>query len=287
MNYLEKINQTLELYLSSAGDTEKVLFDAIKYALQGGGKRVRPSLLLECCRICGGDIADALPFACAIECIHSYSLVHDDLPCMDDDDFRRGQPTAHKVFGEANALLAGDALLTLAFEAASDTKTSLNSDAKLSAINELALAAGAAGMVGGQIIDLSSEGKKIDYNTLKRLHSKKTGALIKASAKIGAITACAPPDKLKACEDYGSKIGIVFQIIDDILDVTGSFEELGKPIGSDEQNEKSTYVTLFGVDKARTLAEKTTDEAIECLEIFGKDADSLRDFAKSLLLRKN
>jgi len=279
MNYTALIDKYLDGRLPKGDGLQTEIFEAMRYAVLNGGKRVRPSLALEFCRVCGGAVETALPAACALECIHSYSLVHDDLPCMDDDDYRRGRPSTHKAYGEATALLAGDALLTIAFEMAAESQS-------LEAVSILAKAAGCMGMVGGQTLDLASEKKQIPLSLLQEIHAKKTGALLIAAAKLGVILAGGNQKQLEAARIYGQKTGRVFQIIDDILDVTGSFADLGKPIGSDQGLEKSTYVTHMGVDKAYALAEKLTQEAIEGLAVFGDNAAELKDFAEALLRRR-
>jgi geranylgeranyl diphosphate synthase type II len=241
--------------------------DAMKYSIQAGGKRIRPTLTLEFCRAFGGEMKKAFPFAAAVEMIHCYSLIHDDLPCMDDDDMRRGKPSCHIQFGEANALLAGDALLTLAFHTITNSPKTHGADANsaLKAAVLLSENAGINGLIGGQVIDLESEGKVIREATLERLHELKTGALISAACGLGAIAANASPEKLQMAKDFGVYLGLAFQIIDDILDVTGDETTLGKPIGSDDSNQKTTYVTLYGLDKSKQIAEEYSKKAIQVL----------------------
>ncbi len=287
---LEKRIKLIEKALYSCVDKEKnpqsVIYEACAYSLSAGGKRLRPMLLLECFKMCGGENEEAiLPFACAIEMIHTYSLIHDDLPAMDNDDLRRGKPTNHKVYGEATAILAGDALLNFAFETALSAKN-IDAEKKLTAISQMASSSGWDGMIGGQIVDLASEGKKISLEALQYIHKLKTGALIKASCVMGAILAGANEKKLKMVESYAENLGIAFQIQDDILDVTANEEELGKPIGSDEKNEKSTYVTLCGLEKAREYAKEYTNKALEDLSFFGESAEFLKKLTKFLLQRK-
>lgn len=277
MNYTDKINTALEKFLPEDDD---VVAQAMKYSVRNGGKRVRPSLVLEFCRVCGGDIEKALPFACALEMIHTYSLIHDDLPCMDNDDFRRGKPSCHVAFGEANALLAGDGLLTLAFETAA--KSELPCELTVKGIAELAKAAGVCGMIGGQVMDLQNEGRKISLDTLNKTEELKTGELIRAACVLGCIAAGADGEKIKAAEKYAAGIGLAFQIIDDILDVVGDEKALGKPVGSDEENEKSTYVTLLGIDGSREKAALLTREAKDALNVFGTDTQALSDFADAM-----
>ena len=286
--YLVDIEEYLNNCLPKTDGLEKDVIDAMRYSLLAGGKRIRPTLLLEFCSLCGGDAAAALPFACAVEMIHTYSLIHDDLPCMDDDDTRRGRPSNHMVFGEDIALLAGDALLSLAF----DTMLCEKSVCKVGAARAvraaclLAKASGAYGMVGGQVIDLQHEGKPVDVSLLREMDSKKTGAMIVAAAKMGCTLAGSTEPQIKAAEQYAKKIGLAFQIIDDILDVTANSEEFGKPVGSDAENKKSTYVSLLGLSKSRQLAETLTEEAIDSLQLFEGDTSSLISFARSMVVRK-
>lgn len=282
MNYLDEINSALKEYLPAADD---VVSQAMRYSVENGGKRIRPALLLEFCRVCGGDYKKAVPFACALEMIHTYSLIHDDLPCMDNDDFRRGKPSCHIAFGEEYALLAGDALLTLAFETA--MKSNLSAEITVKAAKELAKAAGVTGMVGGQVLDLQNEGKKVGVPDLQKTDELKTGELIRAACVLGCICAGADDKKIAAAEKYAHDIGIAFQIVDDILDVTSDEETLGKPIGSDEENQKSTYVSLLGIEKSRKTAEELTLNAQKALDAFDGDVSSLKDFAEKLKNRKN
>ena len=261
----------------------------MRYSLLGGGKRIRPILLLEFCNICGGDEAAALPFACAIEMIHTYSLIHDDLPCMDNDDMRRGRASNHKVFGEDTALLAGDSLLTMAFETmlSEEAVQLAGAQRAAKAAGILAAAAGTHGMVGGQMIDLMSEGRSISFETLKTMDEHKTGALIVAAAKMGCVLGGADDRQLEAAEEYAKAIGLAFQIVDDILDVTSDTETLGKPVGSDSENDKCTYVTIMGLDDAKKAVDNLTEAAVSALECFGHSAEYLEQFAKELALRKN
>ena len=282
MNYLDEINSALKEYLPAADD---VVSQAMRYSVENGGKRIRPALLLEFCRVCGGDYKKAMPFACALEMIHTYSLIHDDLPCMDNDDFRRGKPSCHIAFGEEYALLAGDALLTLAFETA--MKSNLSAEITVKAAKELAKAAGVMGMVGGQVLDLQNEGKKVGVSDLQKTDELKTGELIRAACVLGCVCARADDKKIAAAEKYAHDIGIAFQIVDDILDVTSDEETLGKPIGSDEENQKSTYVSLLGIEKSRKTAEELTLNAQKALDAFDGDVSSLKDFAEKLKNRKN
>ena len=262
------------------------MLEAMAYSIENGGKRIRPALTLEFCRICGGDVKSAIPFALAVEMIHTYSLIHDDLPCMDDDDMRRGKPSNHMVYGYANALLAGDGLLTLAFETVLSA-SGLSFEQKAKAGLELAKAAGCSGMIAGQVMDLENETKQADIDCVAATDKLKTGEMIKVAAVMGCIAANADEIKIKAAETYCEKIGLAFQIVDDILDVTSSEAELGKPIGSDSDNGKSTYVSLLGLEKSKDVALKLTDEAKKSLEIFEKDGEFLLELADSLIIRRN
>ena len=258
------------------------------YACEGGGKRIRPVLLLEFCRLCGGDTERALPFAAAIEMIHSYSLVHDDLPCMDNSPLRRGKPSVHAAYGETMALLAGDALLNRAFEVMLCPEAAAGQEAAaLRAAYELADKAGIRGMIGGQVLDLASEGKRIDLPTLQALQEGKTAALLMAACRMGAILGGGSDEQVEAAGKYGYYVGLSFQIVDDILDVTATAEELGKPVGSDEENEKSTYVSLLGLEKARCRAEDYTRQAKEMLEVFSAERADLCALADALLVRSH
>ena len=259
--YLEKINEALQKYMPKA-TSQKEVIDAMNYSLLAGGKRIRPVLVLEFCRLVGGDVDKALPFACALEMIHTYSLVHDDLPAMDNDDFRRGRPTNHKMFGEAIAVLAGDALLNLAFETVVEN-TDVGEKETLLALKELSCASGVYGMIGGQTMDIVNEGKAVGEESLVIMHAMKTGALILAGAKMGCIVGGASDEQIKSAERYASNIGLGFQIIDDILNVVGSQEKIGKSVGSDKENGKTTFVDLLGLTEARNRAEKLTDAAME------------------------
>jgi geranylgeranyl diphosphate synthase type II len=265
---------------------EKVV-SAMNYSLLAGGKRVRPFLLIEFYKLCGGkDVESILPFAAAIEMIHTCSLIHDDLPCMDDDDLRRGKPSCHKQYGEDIALLAGDALLTYAFEIIL-TSSFKNPELTVKATGILANKVGISGMIGGQTIDVLSEGKKIDESLLKEIHLLKTSAFISAACEMGAVLAGASDDDCKNAEKYGEKIGLAFQIIDDILDHTATEEELGKPIGSDEENNKTTYYSLYGKDGASKKAEELTVEAENILKSYKNDNSILLEFTDYLLRRGN
>ena len=285
--HCDRFEAVLPDYMPATGGLQTVVAEAMAYACADGGKRIRPVLTLEFCRLCGGDPAAAMPAAAAIEMIHSYSLVHDDLPCMDNSLLRRGKPSTHAVYGETMALLAGDGLLNLAFETilAARNRGNLTAEGVLGAASALADAAGIDGMVGGQVIDLDSEGKTIDLATLEALQRGKTAALLVGACVMGARLAGATPEQERAARTFGEGIGLSFQIIDDILDVTADAAKLGKPIGSDAENEKTTYVSLLGLEEARRLAAQRTAEAVEALSVFGDNADDLRQLAEALLTR--
>ena len=287
--FTEIIDETLYKYFETCLQEYKILFDSMKYSVENGGKRVRPLLTLLFCDACGGNVLKAVPFAEAVEFIHTYSLIHDDLPCMDDDDFRRGKPSNHKVYGEAFALLAGDGLLTAAFERISVWQKAglYSAETAIKGVFELSCLAGSKGMIGGQIIDLLNENNAdADIDTLMLMDNLKTGALIDAACTLGCIAADADDTKISAAKSFASKIGLAFQIQDDILDVTSSFEKLGKPAGSDATNGKSTYVSLLGVEKCTELVEKLTQEAMECLDVF-ENNEALKEYAEYLARRES
>ena len=283
---IKLIEEALESFLPSGDCLEKNVVDAMRYSLMAGGKRVRPRLVLEFARLIGEKDEEVLPLACAVEMIHTYSLIHDDLPCMDDDDTRRGKPSNHRVFGEAVALLAGDALLTLAFKTVFSGLSSKNACRRAKCAELLAEFAGATGMIGGQIIDLESEGKAPERERLEIMDKKKTGCLIKAACLLGCVGAgIFDEEKLNAAESYGESIGLAFQIVDDILDVTSTTQQLGKPVGSDLQQDKATYVSLLGVDECKRLADELTDKALSSLDVFDGDSTALKELALSLANR--
>lgn len=291
-HYVELIDKAVSDYVSSKAFSGReslgleCMRSAMAYSLENGGKRIRPMLTLEFCRLCGGDYMAAIPLAVGIEMIHTYSLIHDDLPCMDDDDMRRGKPSSHKVYGYANALLAGDSLLTLAFETVLSA-SNLSAEIKARAGLELAKAAGCSGMIAGQVMDLENEGKSASIDEIRATDKCKTGELIRVSAVIGCIAAGADEEKIIAAEKYCENIGLAFQIVDDILDVTSDEETLGKPIGSDLDNKKSTYVSLLGLEESSRYASELTEKAKEALEIFGSEGEFLLELADKLSGRKN
>ena len=277
------INATLCDYLSIDHTDFQKVADAMQYSVEIGGKRLRPILVLEFCKLCGGNIADALPFACALEMIHTYSLVHDDLPCMDDDDYRRGKESCHKKFGEAYAVLAGDALLTYAFQIASDAGVDDHTIVKCT--RALANYAGIYGMVGGQTLDLANEeSSDVTVERLAETDKLKTGALIRCACELGCNAVKANNAQYEAAKSYAENLGIAFQIVDDILDVTGDEATLGKAVGSDETNGKATYVTLLGLDGAKAKAEELTNKALLALETF-ENNENIVYLTKQLLER--
>lgn len=283
--WIKLVEADLVKELRRTKSLDENLKQAMEYSLMAGGKRLRPCLLMAAANAVGGDGEKFIKVASAIEMIHTYSLIHDDLPAMDNDDWRRGKLTNHKVFGEATAILAGDALLTLGFEVIV-RQPNVSQGLLLAVIEEISVAAGAAGMVGGQSIDLRSVGSQIDLPTLKLMHLGKTGALFRAAIRSGAILAEAPAKKLNELTRYADAFGLAFQITDDILDVTGSDAVLGKATGSDEKNAKATFVSLTSIDEARHHAQMAVDEAMDALNPFGKEADFLRELVQSLIERE-
>ena len=264
--YLNIVNDAILDSLPNTDDGQRDVVRAMRYSIANGGKRLRPILVLEFCKMCGGDYRDAIPLACAIEYIHTYSLIHDDLPCMDDDDMRRGKPSCHVVFGQATALLAGDALLTHAFELIANSD--LSDDKKAKAVGLLAQNSGVGGMIGGQALDLKYENLDPSVTDILTIHKLKTGALISAACILGCIAAGADDKQIEAASRYAYYLGIAFQIKDDLLDIEGDEEELGKPVGSDAKNDKTTYVTLVGEKKAEKDVRKLTACAIKQLDVF-------------------
>ena len=281
---IKLLDKALYVELHANGEYDKTLYDAMEYSLMAGGKRLRPMLLMAAADAVGGCGDDYIQAACAMEMIHTYSLIHDDLPAMDNDDLRRGKPTNHKVYGAGMATLAGDGLLTLAFEVLFRQKE-VPAETLLTVSKEIAEAAGPAGMVGGQALDLESEHKKIDIDTLRKMHTGKTGALFRAAIRSGAILAGARKSELECLTIYAEKFGLAFQITDDILDVAGEQDKIGKPVGSDIKNDKSTYVTLLSLEEAGRLAAQTVAEALSALSGMGDGADFLRSIVQYLVSR--
>jgi len=282
------VEAALERFLPPEDTPPPTVHRAMRYSVMAGGKRLRPILVIAGAEAVGGTLATVVPAACALELIHTYSLIHDDLPAMDDDDYRRGRLTNHKVFGEAIAILAGDALLTLAFRLVADN-TALVNDARVlrDVVAELADAAGTSGMVGGQVVDIESEGKAITTETLEYIHRHKTAALIRASLRVGALLAGGDGKAVAAIGEAGSDLGLAFQIVDDILDVEGSLEELGKTAGSDERKQKATYPALHGLEASRRQAKMLIERVKQRLGVFGARAVPLRALADYVFERKN
>jgi len=287
--YLQKrrkaIDRALDRFLPKENTRPATIHKAMRYSLLAGGKRLRPILCLAAAEACGGGIDHALPLACAMECIHTYSLVHDDLPSMDNDDFRRGRPTCHKVFGEGIAVLAGDALLTIAFEIVSRAKPPRRYDMSIF-LREVAVAAGSQKLIAGQVADLEAEGKNAGREELRYIHENKTAAILTTSVRLGAMSANANAKQLEAITDFGRCLGLAFQVIDDILDVTQTSEKLGKSAGKDVAAKKATYPAVIGLEKSRTEARRLTRQAHRALSIFRTKGDALRALANYLLERE-
>jgi len=287
--YWQSRRTLVERALQDELDRTDILDDRLRasmaYSLMAGGKRLRPILLMAAADAIGADGTKFITAACALEMIHTYSLIHDDLPAMDNDDYRRGKLTNHKAYDEGTAILAGDALLTLAFTVIL-RRQNVPGDRLLRVVDEISRAAGAEGMVGGQMLDLAAEDRHISLEELRRIHMGKTGALFRAALRSGAILAGATERELAALTAYADHFGLAFQITDDILDVIGTAEDIGKPVGSDEKNHKSTYVTLTSLSEAQELARRSVDEAVAALNIFGDEAAFLRELALYLVRRK-
>ena len=289
-NWVNLVNKTLDsLIIESQDLPQKSIYKSMQYSITAGGKRLRPVLAIAVCDMLDGDINEVLTYACAVEMIHTYSLIHDDLPAMDNDDYRRGKLTSHKVFGEAKAILAGDALLNYAFEVMLNytIRHPNNILEKTKAMSIIAKASGVSGMIGGQVVDMESEGKEIPASLLEYMHRCKTGALINAPVMASAVLCKATPDIQDHLEQYAEKIGLAFQIKDDILDVEGNTEKLGKKIGSDVFNNKSTFVTIYGLEDSKKMLEKLTEEAANSLKIFGNKSEFLICLAQYLLARES
>lgn len=275
------VNEKMKEYIEHK-EIPSDLQEAISYSVFAGGKRLRPALLLAACEMFGGNLQEALPYACAIEFIHTYSLIHDDLPALDNDDYRRGKLTSHKVFGEDLAILAGDALLSYAFEIMSEATSDIKG---IYATRYIAYAAGIKSMVAGQWVDVKSNGEKIDFDKMEYIHLNKTAAMIIGAIKAGVACTDATEKDVETMGEYAKEIGYTFQIVDDILDVIGDSEELGKKTGSDELNDKTTYATLFGIEKAREKAKEHTDNAVAHLKKYGEKAQFFIELANYLLTR--
>lgn len=283
VDYIEKL---LKEYMPEEKGYQKTIFEAMNYSLKAGGKRLRPILTLEACRIVGGNEEDVIPFAIAIEMIHTYSLIHDDLPALDNDDLRRGVPTNHKVYGDAMAILAGDGLLNYAFEIMLKSSIGKENPAKyLNAINEIAKSSGVYGMIGGQVVDIESEDKKIEMEKLDFIHLNKTAAIIVGCMRAGAIIGDATEKQLENITKYATNIGLSFQIADDILDITGDESKLGKKVGSDIDNNKSTYPSLIGLEKSKEIANDLINEAKTRISNIKGDTEFLNDLAEYIVAR--
>ena len=285
-DYKQMVENRIEELFPEADCSYNEVIKAARYSLLNGGKRIRPVIMMEFCKLCGGKPEDALDFAVALEMIHTYSLIHDDLPCMDNDDMRRGKPSCHKAFGEDIALLSGDALLTEAFFVASNARVS--AEKRLNAISFLSTNAGVHGMIGGQVLDLSFEENKPDAAALQDMYMRKTGALLNAAASIGCISAGKyDQETLKSAAKYGYNLGLAFQIVDDILDVTANEEVLGKPVGSDDKNNKTTFVSLYGLSEAFAIAAQLSNSALDALDEIGGDTEALYEITNYLLDRNS
>ncbi|MDO4618478.1 MAG: polyprenyl synthetase family protein [Clostridia bacterium] len=285
--YSQRAEEAVLSFFPEEETAYKTVLDSMRYSVSAGGKRLRPVIMMMCAKMISLPEKEVMPFAAALEMIHTYSLIHDDLPSMDNDDLRRGKPTNHKVFGEAMAILAGDGLLNKAAETVSEAEYSVDYKNVVKAINELFKASGADGMIGGQVMDIESEGKRVELSYLQNIHRLKTGALLKAAGVIPCVLKGENSDMLKAVISYTENLGIAFQITDDLLDVYGTTEELGKNTGSDEKAKKSTYVSLLGKEKSEELVLKHTQDAIEALSIFKGKAEELIALAKYLTERRN
>jgi geranylgeranyl diphosphate synthase type II len=283
-NKIGLIDAALSQYIP-ASNYPPIIYEAMRYSIFAGGKRLRPIMLMAAADAVGSNGSDYLPVACGLEMIHTYSLIHDDLPAMDNDDYRRGKLTNHKVYGDGIAVLAGDGLLTAAFSTML-SQTNVEPQELINVVSEIAAAAGPAGMVGGQAIDLISEGKIIDAKTLQYIHQAKTGALFKAAIRSGALLGSGNQQQVDALTNYAANFGLAFQITDDILDVIGTQEKIGKPVGSDMKNQKVTYVTLHTLEGAKQLAQQAVDQALDSLCGFGPEADILRKLVEHLITRE-
>ncbi len=281
----ELVEEALERLLPPVTSTPERLHESIRYSVLAPGKRLRPILVIAGAEAVGGDSLRVMPSACALECIHAFSLIHDDMPCMDNDDYRRGRLTNHKVFGDAMALLAGDALLALAFELIADNAAEVTPQAAVQVLKLVARASGTWGMVGGQVVDMESEHQDISPATLQYIHAHKTGALLTASVLVGAILSGATPDQVEALRGYGEAAGLAFQIADDILDVVGDEKKIGKPVGSDEKQDKATYPKLFGIEESRRRARAEADRAVALVEPLGPGAEPLQAIARYIVER--
>jgi len=283
------VDRTLQKLVPNEKTFPPTVHEAMRYSLFAGGKRVRPIMAIAAAEALGAKTTDLLPIASSLELIHTYSLIHDDLPAMDNDDLRRGRPTCHKVYGEAIAILAGDGLLNLAFEVLSDPRRTraIPASRLITMTREIAAASGVFGMIGGQVVDIQSEGREIDFPTLEYIHTHKTGALIRSSVRVGALYARAGKRQFTALTRYGEMVGLAFQIADDILDITGKQEEIGKDVGSDIKKGKKTFPSFYGLQESRRRAGEVADRALAALKDFNRRADPLRELAKYIINRVN
>jgi geranylgeranyl diphosphate synthase, type II len=293
LRYLQEqkalVDEALARYLPGEEHYPPAIFQAMRYSVFAGGKRVRPILAIAAAEALGGTAADVLPLACALECIHTYSLIHDDLPALDNDDYRRGRLTNHKVFGEANAILAGDALLTFAFELMGDARhwPQFVPERVVQVMHEVAYAIGTFGMIGGQVVDLQMEGQDVDLLALQYIHAHKTGALIRTSVRSGAILGGGSPAAVEALTHYGTHIGLAYQIMDDILDVRGDEQLMGKALRKDNERRKATYPRLVGLAESEVRAQAAVTASIAALDIIGERGAVLRDLAHFIIARES
>ena len=279
------VDRALDQFLPKADTKPPTIHGAMRYSLFAGGKRLRPILCLAAAEACRGELPTAMPLACAVECVHTYSLIHDDLPAMDNDDLRRGRPTSHKVYGEGIAILAGDALLTVAFEIAASAQGQPQYPVAM-LVRELAVAAGSLWLIAGQVADIEGEGKKATEADLRFIHEAKTAALLTSSIRLGGMSANATPEQLEALTVFGKNLGLAFQVIDDILDVTQTSEKLGKSAGKDITAQKATYPSVLGLEASRQEAQRLTKASLDALELFGENGERLRSIAEYLLQRE-
>ena len=284
-----EINDALDRLLPPANTYPGIIHEALRYSLFAGGKRLRPVLALAAAEVAGGCSRDIMPAACSLELIHTYSLIHDDLPAMDNDDLRRGMPTCHKKYGEAIAILAGDALLTMAFELISmcPVNKTITPERLIRVISEISGAAGAGGLIGGQVVDIISSSRNIDGSILKYIHKHKTGAMYRVSVRAGAILSGSAGDDLERLTRYADHLGLAFQITDDILDLVGDEKSIGKPVRSDLKNEKATYPSLYGMEKALLMSKEEMEKALEAIEVYDERAEFLRELVKFVVKRNH
>lgn len=284
----EEVNAALNSLVPQAGDYPGIIHEAVRYSLFAGGKRLRPVLALAAAEVMGGDSRDIMPVACSLELIHTYSLIHDDLPAMDNDDLRRGMPTCHKKYGEAMAILAGDALLTMAFTLmAGGPLLEKEPSRLLQVIAEISAAAGTGGLIGGQVVDILSSSGNVDADTLEYIHKHKTGAMYRVSVRAGAILSGCPGEDLARLTGYAEHLGLAFQITDDILDLVGDEKSLGKPVKSDLKNEKGTYPALYGLEEAKRMSRAEMDKALQLISVYDEKADFLRELVKFVVNRNH